>query len=1130
MPVDAAYLGRTRKHIAVIGRFSAEPNAQKCIATDYEGAKDAFAKLFGIYRHHEERSPNDTVIDLVKLVTARGVQDPAVKSDDRVELSGTPLEGQILGAQNAREAGGELFVELLDALDNALPFSHPSFDLLLTEVVVGFYMQAPPVEHLTEDPLRELVMTPEVNASLLAWLRGGDDVASSKRYRSTFEAVVREAAESNAWFTEASISLGKDQIEGLAGVVERLRTVLGAAASGKEEGAQQLADALEAREGVFQRLIADVPVGPEAGRTEEDATVPAQLTHLFRTFHDNRKVVDQIASSEPCHALMMAWSFGKLGNGQTQQTDAIWKCMYGDAADALVGLTPEKIAERNREHRTKLERMRKLYPAGSAQRTALKVMIEQLAALREGAYSRTPAFYSPQLVTLIVETTAELAMLLVPGMTEFRDKAKKVIEGNRAVFGVFEGIRGNELTTDDLIEKIDTEIVEGSELDGWWKDWKKEQVGELSGIALANRFEEAYLDWEVEMERDAITKFLDDKKEDVEALKSNVKAGCQQALLGLGEDGTLQAPPGGAVAGIVDPGSLTLSEDGTALDRPPGGNRERDQERRIRRQQVASGGARGDGGPTSQPEELTATDAREAENVQKTNQDTDEDSGEHQERGAESGSGGDGGDGGDVVHKANKDGTDPPGEADGTESDHPFPLAPEEQAEAEQNLEDLHAKLLGKDRKKGEIGLLSLQDSALAGQRAKMRMKLLAMHVLAHPKTRLGKRDVSIGTHFVLRMVEAVGAAAEFEGQNRRELTKPGAGRECGFANMNFKKVLQELVPPDARSGRVALQGFLSAWRLAADDILGLRADLNEWTDLNELFNDLAECRDAQGQVTIFNETLAEHAKRVATQQGSVGTVVGSPGNRKEGLVQVSPPGVVYVTQQAFGKKDAKDLSAVDDLIRGQGRSPFHPDANGLTRLQGYTAPFQGKCVWSLPVFVGVDIQQDGNSSLPLPLISLPQGVSHPSGAVVCLAGIHSGRPRWTCEVQDAEAGFRAMAKGVSVDEGNYLGEAWWAVLSTDELLTALCLSKVVTHGLAQRVSTARAPSFEAAVYDMVQDCGGAYRAFGARGEKLRQKLRVLIGEDYIELPQGRGAMRVAAPELKVGELDTRCDRLFSLV
>ena len=248
-----------------------------------------------------------------------------------------------------------------------------------------------------------------------------------------------------------------------------------------------------------------------------------------------------------------------------------------------------------------------------------------------------------------------------------------------------------------------------------------------------------------------------------------------------------------------------------------------------------------------------------------------------------------------------------------------------EPLDPEQELNDRRAQLFDVIR--------LMEDEGLATQRGQMRAILLGEFLLAQleGRTPLSTVDRSLAPHFLLRMVEVVGASPGYEKENRHLLTDRETDPDCGIMGHPDGQ------DPDDRSGdrkddRMSASSCRRGTTLPRRSRLSART-LADWNAVCDLLEDLKTCGKG-GTVTLINETLAEHAERKTNAQRIIAAPVDGP----------PPPGIVYLTRQAGNLDGYTDLDPIAQSLfeKPGGESPLYREgAAGRTELQQQAASDQ---------------------------------------------------------------------------------------------------------------------------------------------------------------------------------------------
>ena len=1081
-------LQRFRRHVAVIGKFSLENDPEKrIIHTDYGGAREELRRRLAVYSW---RDNNTTVGDLTMRLVSLGEAGRAVTVDDpngikELPVGGTALEDVIEGGEDVTAAGGRLFVELLNALDGALPFSHPNFDLVLTEAFVRFYT-APyrtGVQYLPEGALRRVMLEPEINTRLLALLRGGEEVAAVSAYADSLRAALCIRADGPG---SMAGPLRRGHVELIVEELLAFRECLDT-----EEASAELERLDDERLNDLLRS-AKVPHRGSEQVVEGQGKAGAKIQSLYRVFHQHRRIIDRVATNEAVFSLLIAWALSKFGKSDEEKSKALWNRI--GVAKGIKAQTRDEVMEGHREHFDVLRRKFDEAIRDEKVRSALEPLLTTVQDAREAEYGSARVFERDEACKFVAAIAGKLAALTVEGMPECAASLVAAVKEQRQDFYKFEMVRSEELTAATLKGVFGAHPV-------------VEEVADTGteGLVLAGEFETRFREFESDREVQILKQLADRQGRALRKRVSGVEETTYRLVRELvPEAGDVPtAAPGGALAGSV--GREVLAE---GVESPAG---KEDLARRERRLSAGAGkedssGARTEDG-SSGGESSGRENGQEGMSIEVAAMAVDVGRAEEKE-------GKNGGDGEEV------------------KGGHPFLKPPRERAraEGEQKQQLLESALFGADEKAGERGLLERSRVELAEYRAMARARLLGMHMLGVGRTRspIGEEDVSVGAHFVLRMVEAIGGTAELE-RDRERLRGRGVDLDC-VKKMNIAAIVRRFVPLEEAQAVPEIEKFVSGWENAAKAVVGLREWWAEWKAVGVVLDGLGGCGVRDGRVTLFNETVTEHAERVKAAMEKDGrpgrSAVCWPKENGEMAGVAMPPGIVYVAGEAGS------AGAIAKLLVEDNWGPLYGGGieAGTTVVQGADSKFLHEAIWGIPVVVrrGVEDRKEGEEVLPVIAI----GGLEPFGAILGLAGLRPrGEGPWELAVGVAakEEFQKAGARGVWAN--TRAQDAWVAYLRLDRQLAAQCESRVLTHALVSRVSELTEPAYEQAVNDMWEDLIETYGNGREKGvaEMLSGLLKVENKEGELVAIPRRGRARPATRRLRVGEWDaTRIAEWFS--
>ena len=226
------YLGATRRHLCIVGKFTDEKDPERrIISKQFPDAHRGF-KFELYYREHEIEFDEGTKMRTVKILFPREILALSDKEREGVKEIVLPesLRVKLRGAKaDPAEVGGTLFVELLEGLDAMLPFSHPNFDRLLTMAMIE-YVHAGMREayaQMTRGVIADLLQRPDVNQRLIAYLRGDSrESGEGDRIRKAQLDAFGRTLEETARRGEAGVSLGERGSDGGQSRVDQLEKLV----------------------------------------------------------------------------------------------------------------------------------------------------------------------------------------------------------------------------------------------------------------------------------------------------------------------------------------------------------------------------------------------------------------------------------------------------------------------------------------------------------------------------------------------------------------------------------------------------------------------------------------------------------------------------------------------------------------------------------------------------------------------------------------------------------------------------------------------------------------------------------------------------------------------------------------
>lgn len=1070
------YAAAQRRHIAIIGKFTKDT---RCETVPYSDAvRHLQRKLYAV---PQDMMINDERWFAQKLVTANDLSDEEARTAVEVQFDGVLGKELASGKSGSEVIGGKLFGVLLSALDDLMPFTHPSFDMLLIETFVEFTQASRGTNTYVSDTVRKLIGAPEVRERFLAYLRS--DPTRRKKYLASFRNAAREKAR------ELGMAEPGEICDRICDRASDFVGELNAESTESRKTLHEIDDNRNRYKELRERIRQDCP---PKHQPETTTPIDAHLHHLFVEFHRARADVEGIVNCEPILTLMVCWLFTKFGAGQKagNASRKIWKKFYRDAVPMVSEETRGAIHDEFKKSLESLKGELSRKETDAEERFTIQAMTELLAdhAIEEHrkAYLRKNVFSASHLMDAIVRMQDRLMLTDVPGMTAARAEIKKKIDEMRESFSEYAKRRAEEdLTVKDLLAmyeglrkndptlaKCMEELLEGaggrtgSELTVWFE----RELGAVEGKATA----------------DSIKKLIEEKRDEagehLVSARRLYRDGLRKVYAGGdGHDGVAQAPPGGS----VNREAVRHAPEGD--EHQEDRSRNQDQSSTVSDTRRAVLGARGD-----------------ASGMEANTDKRDESLGKFPEASTNSEVSGSG-DGEEGQTDAEEDGVI------GTEEEL---RTPKQREKAAGWIDDLRTRLIEKLVTSTELG----------EERARCRSVLLGETVLAADplSSPLNRPDRSLLVHFILRMVEKLGA-----GQNadRERLISPQEidwgknGPDKEFLDLPFPEMVE---PRSDDEGDIGwLSRFVEGWRNSADDIVEtVPQAIAEFKEVRTLVEELAGSR-MDGNVTIINDTLEGHCARTPVNENML-ISKRCVSNKDPGCIP--PPGIVYVSRLAFSN-EARTLRGVYGALFNDENGPLaypRPGENAPTVIQGANDPFADGCTWGMPIFIGHNLVDENEN---LPTISVDAERVSLAPGVLWLAGVDS---RLLAETVESSLRRFVADRVDRVGENETTLTAWNNLLTTDEAIAAQVRSRICSLAMLARVRNPNEnPNFRTILEHTMQDLGRTQDALESALQELQDGERIRVGADNTPLPPSIRTLRGRDAEANLAIGDRQVAALF---
>ncbi len=1177
------YLEKSRRHICIVGKFwIPKPDEDKVIDLDFANAKKRFQ--FCLYSTEEKITLDNMTAKVPGFALPRdidtnsGVKElkfPKVFDEYSVAARKKFGPGPDTYDKRAEYIGGRLLVDLLNALDDVMPFSHPNFDRLLTAAFVDYVnwkQERTRVRtRFTEEGLTDFVAHPVVNQRLVSFIRSAPaDAETRKKFSETFRRAAREAEKQEGEFAFSPLDKqpdtgGESRLDILSGYLDDFQKWL----------RDDTVELYSPRTNLFTSSVQDWTL-PSHSLPEEYAAGPVEYVRdLFRRFDDANCRIQELVVCEPLLSLMGYWALRRFGNSPNEMASAMGKRYFAiPNPNAKVSNffsdtdanTLHRDVEKDIEDKTRRDADK---PAQQAVADAFKRSVTQVVC---DMIQWKNKYDAEDLFKLLNELYVQLMALLTEGLKESLKDAKALTEELCAAFMIYQREVRKDSTADNLKTKLEKAL--GKETYARLKEWLDnlcEQAAKQKwdGEVIAAHFQKGFRDHLTEKVGSLSNSFIEHQSEKIDDASKNAESAHASALEALkpNRDGVPETAPGASL-GVVDLSRKIREAQGENLlvEYREGEASKRSLARTADVAKIIVEKLRTEEKASDKPKE------RQKESTGPGG--TAQDPGWTQKVMSEFGQGPEFKEGEDFSSEQLKtlrntldDSEKIPNEQWNHDVGGPRPW---ECAKHHWDMQEGMSRLLE------DINLVL--DRNFAGERGIMRALLVGKYLYALPegKSLLSLEDRSLVVQLVVRMVQYAGASPEWESdatqgstgtrKMREELYQSGENlgvkaeqdlttgsiKATGVGKMPWKDIFP-IAPNSGRDGNRKLTACLDQCILTAERIVRVADELEEREGLMKLLEALSKS-GKEGRVTIINETLEEHTKRASYKQRIVAV---EP--------DIEPPGICYVTQQAAASSEpGTDLtpllkSLFDDVDEGKLAQHHAP----LGRRKHYRALGQRDVLFGMPIFVGPGLTQTKTDvhCRRLPVLTI-EG-SDTWEAVMYLAGLSSGAGSerfWDAPISESRQkvfhqralGFRSKMADKIVARRS-LGGAWCDVLIGDAALAEQFWSRVASWGLHARFESPGPAGANAdnpdnvadvdmhkAVLSALEDLGKIHGSWytgypderGEKGDYVFRRRFSIAGGNSSELqmiPDSTNTWNTLAPETVFVGTDPEKDKRISL-
>ena len=1133
MAVAKNYLEKSRRHICIVGKFFVSRDQESRIIDNLTFADAADKFRFPLYSYEKEIELDSMALKLPGFKLPREVDNsdnfnelrfPRIfdefSDDAKNEFDGSPDSRD----NRAEFIGGQLFIELLNALDDALPFSHPNFDKLISAAFIDYieWKQRTGDKNtlILEMSLADFVEHPVVNQRIVSFIRNApEEVEVRKGFLITFKRAAREAEKQIGGFDFGSLDAKPDNgddsyLDILSGYLDEFQRWLNDCNTRPYIPHSDL----------FLSGVSSWTIPSHAQADEYEAGPIEYVRDLFRKFYDANTRIQEILECGPLLSLIGYWALRRFGSNSDAMARTMGKKYYSisnpraresnffsDAdAESLSRDVEQDLSIKTRRDKDKVAEQA---VADAIARRAMQVVRNKIQWKSK--------YGAEDLFKLLNELHVRLMALLTKGLKEKLAEADALAEKFCEAFMIYQKeVRSNkDLNSSNLKSKLEEALGKDTyrQSSSWLDELCEEAAKEdLQVEEIAEQFRNKFRERITEELSLLSNQFIDQQSEEIDRASKDAEVAHKSVLQALrpNSEGVPEAAPGGSL-GVYDleqsreekkgKGALEEYREIEASRRSLARTAELanvlieklDSEQKelskVNEFQTASEGPENVSKNADWKQSLS-----EALSVGRDSEDSDEYS----------------------IHLTKLEETLETVPENQWDTGEMGPL-PSEYAEQHWDMQDGMSRLLNEN----DTNLIL--DTTFAGERGIFRALLAGKYLYALPegKSLLSLEDRSLVVQLLVRMLQFVGASAEWESPNiiqgasgtrarRKKLarTKEVIGEEGNSQHRKNAEVntpsgvekvpWKDIFPVPPNSGRDGIQKLTRCLEGCVQTARAMVRAADELEEREGLLKLLKALRDSgkEGWVTIVNETLEEHQILPSSKQRILAVPVNA---------DFEPPSVCYITRQAASSNSMKTNieplleSLFDDVHEDEPEEKQRP----LGERKHYRYLKNKSVKLGMPVLVGPGLVQEAseNSYRKLPVLAIDGPDTWQ--AVMCLSGLSSdsGKIRiWNepiSESRQAKFHERALAfksKMASKISGQRpLGAAWCDVLVGNEALAQQFWSRVASWALSARINDEKkadnihmGKAVNAALVDLAKTYGLWYEDYpGKRRQDTKDSL-----------------------------------------
>ena len=496
-----ALLEASRRHVGILGLFAHEEGNDLVAVTPEDALRNMRFQLVSERRPYEVNAEH--VFWSYEVRSPRAEQERRRKNAQdgqgaiergTIDASQGPI-GEYLGSSELTmgAVGARVLSDLMDAIETEAMFCHQNFAIQLTEAVYHVLCEVsdpfPGEERLNSLLVRRVLYDEEANAAILSYLCASAAQLGEgpNLLRDRLTNACRHA------FGRENKPRGKKAGANVARVVRELRSWLAGESFENDPG--QRFSSLEPATGTSAEAARQSAVFE---RVRNRYAVPghgdANLRELYQVYRASHDRVESIAHCEPVMALVTCWYLSTFrkddAETQSETVATVYASLYGDEACGHDTGLSEEAAQSAREAHVEAFRNAELVGENEAARSLERNLRDEAVQVRESIRGPSRGFEREAIQKRIEASMVRSLESLVPGrdeaMAQIGQLARDFHALEPAMGHLLEAARSGKAPLDEPLKALRNEV---SKLD--------DQVRKLLGVPkeekLPNKFRQALI-------------------------------------------------------------------------------------------------------------------------------------------------------------------------------------------------------------------------------------------------------------------------------------------------------------------------------------------------------------------------------------------------------------------------------------------------------------------------------------------------------------------------------------------------------------------------------------------------------------------------------------------------------------